>query len=163
MESASKLYRRNRRRNTNRRRNRSAFEPLEQRRMLNVAANVTINTSQTFQTIEGLGAGMLQSKLPAEYTDPNFYNLIVDDLGASAARAPLLPLAEKTNDDNDPNHFNWAGFDASTLAEPFGFFQQLKARGVDKFVTSVWTAPAWMKTNAIHAGGGTLRPDVYAE
>src|SRR5690349_1933245 len=102
---SSKLYRRNRNQILA-----SAIEPLEQRRMLNVAANVSINTNQTFQTIEGMGAAIQAGKLLPEYTDPNFYNMLVDDLGLTAVRASLTSTFEKTNDDNDPNHFNWAGF-----------------------------------------------------
>src|SRR5439155_21887442 len=79
------------------------------------------------------------------------------------ARAAILPLAEKSNDDNDPNHFNWAAFDSSSMAAPFDFFQQMQARGVDRFVGSVWTAPPWMKTNNLNTDGGSLRPDKYAE
>src|SRR5205814_6770125 len=75
----------------------------------------------------------------------------------------ILPVAEKTNDDNDPNHFNWAGFDSSALAIPFGFLQQMQARGVSRFIGSVWTAPAWMKTNNLVTDGGSLRPDKYSE
>ena len=66
-------------------------------------------------------------------------------------------------DNNDPNSFNWDAFDHKALEAPFTFFQKLKERGVDRFVGSVWTAPAWMKTNQIYTDGGALRPDERAE
>src|SRR5215470_1264952 len=143
----------------------STVEPLEPRRMLaaNIPVSVSINTAQTLQTIQGMGASMIPWHFQTEYGDPNFFNMIVGDLGASMARASILPLAEQTNDDNDPNHFNWAGFDSTQLAAPFQFFQQLKARGVDRFLGTVWTAPAWMKTNSAYTDGGSLRPDDYSE
>jgi O-glycosyl hydrolase len=141
------------------------LEPLEARKLLatNIPVSVNVNPAQTLQTIEGMGASMIPWHFNTEYADPNFFNLIAGDLGASMARASILPLAENTNDDADPNHFNWAGFDSSKLAAPFDFFQQLKARGVDRFVGSVWTAPAWMKTNSFYTDGGALRPDDYGE
>src|SRR6185437_13560723 len=139
------------------------IEQLEQRQMLNSAINVTINTTQTLQTMEGFGAGMIPWQIRPEYTDPNFYNMIVDDLGATAVRAAVLPNAEKVNDNADPNNLDLSKFDPNALAEPFDFFQQMQQRGVKTFVTSVWSAPDWMKTNAIYTDGGSLRPDMYAE
>ncbi len=139
------------------------MEPLEQRQMLNAAVSVTVNTTQTLQTIEGLGAGIIPWEIRPEYTDPNFYNMIVDDLGATAVRAAVLPNAEKVNDNSDPNNLDLSKFDVNALAEPFDIFQQFQDRGVSTFVTSVWSAPAWMKTNNIYTDGGSLRPDMYGE
>ena len=101
---------------------------------------------------------MIPWQVRPEYTDPNFYNLIVDDLGATAVRAAVLPNAEKVNDNADPNNLDLSKFDPNALAETFDFFQQMQQRGVNTFVTSVWSAPAWMKTNAIYTDGGSLRP-----
>src|SRR5688572_17705552 len=140
----------------------SLYEALERRQFF-AAVTVNINNAQTFQKIEGLGAAMVAWTIRPEYTDPKFFDLIVNDLGASMARAAIQPMAEPVNDNADPNTFNWAAFDHKALAAPFTFFQQLKQRGVDRFVGSVWTAPAWMKTNQIHTDGGSLRADMRAE
>jgi glucuronoarabinoxylan endo-1,4-beta-xylanase len=40
---------------------------------------------------------------------------------------------------------------------------EAKKRGCARFVSSVWSPPAWMKTNACVDGGGELRPDKYKE
>src|SRR5438552_1665841 len=96
----------------------TAIEPLEQRTFF-TAVSVNINQTKTFQTIQGFGAAMTPWDLKPEYTQPGFFDTIVNDLGASMARAAILPTAETVNDDNDPNHFNWAGFDHTALAMPF--------------------------------------------
>src|SRR3954453_17587209 len=87
----------------------SAIEGLEPRRLFD-AVTVAINPNQAFQTMEGMGAAMIPWEKRPEYQDPAFFDKIANDLGATMARASLLPLAETSNDDNDPNHFNWAGF-----------------------------------------------------
>jgi O-glycosyl hydrolase/ankyrin repeat protein len=141
------------------------IEPLERRTMLAVGVPVTVevNGAQTFQTMQGMGASMAAWTRIPEYNDPAFFDRIVNDLGATTVRAGIYPWAETKNDDNDPNHFNWAGFDANSLAGPFEFFKQMKLRGVNNFLISAWTAPAWMKTNNLHTDGGSLRADMYAE
>src|SRR5438046_1879364 len=98
-----------------------AAEPLDHPPFL-TAAPVNINTAQKFQTIEGFGAAMTPWELKGEYTTPAFFDTIVNDLGASMARAAILPTAERVNDDADPNHINLAGFDHKALAMPFEFF-----------------------------------------
>src|SRR5688500_17236213 len=103
-----------------------SLEPLEPRQMLPFAVDVAINTSQTFQTVRGMGAAMMSWDWRPEYSDPAFFDRLVNDLGATAVRAPILPTAEIVNDDNDPNHFNWAGFDHKALEHPFTFFQKMK-------------------------------------
>ncbi len=140
----------------------SAIEQLEARVFFS-AVNVGINTGQTFQTIEGFGAAMTPWDLKPEYQDPKFFDTIVNDLGTTMARAAILPTAETKNDDADPNHINFAAFDSNSLSMPFEFFKALQDRGVGKFVGSVWTAPAWMKTNQIYTDGGELRPDERGE
>lgn len=140
----------------------AAIEPLEARRFFD-AVSVGVDPAQTFQTIDGMGAAMIPWETRPEYNDPAFFDKIVNDLGATMARASLLPMAEVKNDNNDPNSFNWAGFDASAVGRPFAFFKAMQDRGVNKFLSTVWTAPNWMKTNRIFTDGGTLRPDMYGE
>ncbi len=68
------------------------LDPLE-RRTFFAAVTVNVNPAQTFQTIEGLGAAMIPWANKAEYRNPAFFDLIVNDLGATMARASLLPMA----------------------------------------------------------------------
>jgi len=71
--------------------------PIEnlERRLFFAAVTVNINTAQTLQTMEGMGAAMMPWTLRPEYTDPKFFDAIVNDLGASMARAAILPMAER--------------------------------------------------------------------
>jgi O-glycosyl hydrolase len=133
-----------------------------------VTANV--NYGDDKQTIEGFGSAMISwipkdpnVPPPIEYEDPKFYDKIVGDLGASIARIPIWPTFEGVNDDDDPNHFNWAGFDDAAVARTLTFLQRLKDRGVTRFMATVWTPPAWMKTNGSVYDGGMIRPDLRAE
>ena len=131
--------------------------------MLLSSATVSIDANATFQTIDGFGAAMIPWKRPAEYLNASFYDQIVGDLGASMARMPVWPTFEQANDDSDPNHFNWAGFNYAGLADTMDFMQRLQERGVSKFMASVWTPPYWMKSNHSHTDGGILRPDMRQE
>jgi len=77
---------------------------------------------------------------------------------------------EATNDNADPNVLNMAGFNTTTskLAQHFAYWRALKAeadlRGETvRFIGSIWTPPAWMKTNNSTINGGTLRTTMYAE
>ncbi|MGB7159330.1 MAG: glycoside hydrolase, partial [Tepidisphaeraceae bacterium] len=144
------------------RRRSSAIEPLEQRVHL-YAANVGVNTGATFQTMDGFGAGMMTWTRPAEYADASLYDKIVNDLGATIARTAVWPTFETGNDNADPDSFNWAAYDKNALGLAMTFLKRLQDRGMKQFLATVWTPPAWMKTNQSHYFGGTVRPDLRDE
>lgn len=137
-------------------------EALETRLLLS-SATVGIDSSTTFQTIDGFGAAMITWRRPNEYRQASFYDLLVNDLGATMARTAIWPMFETTNDDADPNHINWDGFDFSSLDYAMDFFQRLQERGVDQFMATVWTPPYWMKTNRSFYDAGMLRGDMRDE
>ncbi len=138
----------------------TSLEALEPRQLL---SSVAVNNAVTYQTITAMGAAMNTSFTPTEYSDPNFINSVVNDLGASGFRFAIPPTFEKANDDNDPNHINWAGYDMAAIEQPMRFLQELKARGVKTFLATVWSPPWWMKTNSSQVEGGMLRPDMRQE
>jgi glucuronoarabinoxylan endo-1,4-beta-xylanase len=41
------------------------------------------------------------------------------------------------------------------------FMNEAKSRGCTRFISTVWSPPAWMKTNGDVVGGGSLRRDKY--
>jgi O-glycosyl hydrolase/protocatechuate 3,4-dioxygenase beta subunit len=144
----------------------ASIESLEKRQLLSHSASVTVDNGVVYQTIDGLGASIKGNAQPNEYLQSGFYDKIVNDLGATMARGVIWPTFEKANDDNDPNHFNWAAFDDAAIAPQMEFFKHMKERGASQFVVSVWTPPYWMKTNRSLKDGGVLRPDMrneYAE
>ncbi len=98
---------------------------------------VQINRDSTFQTIRGFGTFSNSE----EYID-----LYARDLGASAMRLGLIGnQIEPVNDNNDPNvldlnAFNYSAFD-------FNYYRKLKQAGVETFILTSWSPPAWMKRN----------------
>ena len=141
------------------------IDPLESRRMM-AAVNATIDFGQTHQTIDGLGAALVNwlspQQLP-ELAQASFYDQLVNDFGASAIRGAIHQNFELANDNNDPNTFNWAGFDTAPLGNTLSAFKRMHERGVRTFLLSVWSPPYWQKTNLSTAGGGFLRPEMRAE
>lgn len=96
------------------------------------AATVTVDERTEFQTIDGFGG----------FNADDDVSVIVNDLGLTIHRGELNP-------DGTPSP-GW-----STLT-------QLKNAGVTKFIFSIWSPPAHMKTNNKVSGGGNLKPSSYA-
>ena len=69
---------------------------------------VKIDPGTEFQTIDGFGTCMINYKeFPEEYSEPDFFDRVVYDLGLSMLRIPIPEHLEYKNDDDDPDHFNW--------------------------------------------------------
>jgi len=107
---------------------------------VNTAANavITTNPAQKHQIYRGLGA-----KDPSS----NLLDLYTLDFGASAIRFGILDdnQVEPFNDNEDPNvldmtKLNYSAFD-------WNYVRNLKARGVETFLVTFWSPPAWMKEN----------------
>jgi glucuronoarabinoxylan endo-1,4-beta-xylanase len=137
----------------------SLVEQLESRTLM-YGATVGVNANTTFQTMDGFGAAMKNWTTPSEYASAAFYDRIVNDLGATIARAAIWPTFEKSNDNSDPNTFNWAAYDKYALGQAMTVLKRLQDRGMNQFLDTVWTPPAWMKTNQSHYYGGAVRPDL---
>jgi glucuronoarabinoxylan endo-1,4-beta-xylanase len=143
------------------------------------AATVAINPATTYQTMEGIG-GFGPAKVwwdsPPFYT-ASWVNQVVNDLGMSMTRTAVSASFEYANDNADPNSFNRATCNISghvtgeaegPLGDHFPFYRAMKAaheaNGESfKLIASVWTPPAWMKTNSDIRNGGNLRTDMYSE
>lgn len=130
-----------------------------------------VDPGTTHQTIQGFGTCYIDwtSNVRPEYQKPEFLDLIVNDLGLSILRQQMQDELEPVNDDDDPNHFNWDGFKTGDVGSgwPFErrmwFMEELKKRGVTRFIMSPWTPPAFMKTNKAGRFGGHLRADMFDE
>src|SRR4051794_21997285 len=103
------------------------LENLEARTLL---ASVAINANTQYQTMLGMGAGLSTHNTRSEYTDPAFYDKLVNDLGATATRWAILPTFEGGNDNGDANVADLAKFDANSLAVMMGPLQAMRDRGV---------------------------------
>jgi O-glycosyl hydrolase len=131
--------------------------------MMMYSATVGVNAGTTFQTIDGFGAAMMTWTTPNEYKNASFYDLIANDLGASIARTAIWPTFETANDNSDPNSFNWSAYNSAGIGQAMTFMKRLEDRGVKNLMATVWTPPAWLKTNQSHFYGGTVRPDLRDE
>lgn len=129
--------------------------------MANVTGN--LDAGKTFQTVEAFGAASIAWTHQKEQEQASFYDKLVNDLGASGVRGAIMPNFEVTNDNSDPNVFDWSKFDSKQLAHVLQFDQRMNERGVKQFFLSVWTPPSWMKTTRATTGGGSLRADMRAE
>lgn len=98
---------------------------------------VTLDRSETHQTIRGLGTFTNEAR---------WADLYATDLGASAMRLGIIGNQfEPVNDNDDPNildmnAFNYDAFD-------WDYYRNLKVKGVEVFILTSWSPPAWMKRN----------------
>lgn len=102
------------------------------------ASVITTNSASKHQVYYGLGAKNPSASLLDQYTF---------DFGASAIRFGVLDdnQIEPVNDNDDPNvldmtNLNYDAFD-------WTYIKNLKARGVETFLLTFWSPPAWMKEN----------------
>ncbi len=100
-------------------------------------ATVQVDRGETWQTIEGMGTFENEKR---------WIDLYAKDMGASAVRIGLIGnQIEPVNDNNDPfvldmKALNYGAFD-------FEYFRLLKEAGVETFILTSWSPPAWMKKN----------------
>ncbi|MEM3104932.1 MAG: glycoside hydrolase [Candidatus Bathyarchaeia archaeon] len=131
-------------------------------------ATITIDGYVIYQEIEGFGgAGAYYESLIRNLREPQrseVLDLLFSELGINIYRLRVWTRIEPENDDNDPNNFNWSRFYFSSASDAQVWTaQQAKARGVTKFMASVWSPPGWMKNTGREPGGGYLLPEMYQE
>ncbi len=98
-----------------------------------------ISPATRFQTMRGFGTFSFSGR-------PNYIDYYTRDLGASALRIGLIGnQAEPVNDNDDANVLNLSAFDAGAF--DFDFYRRLQDRGVETFILTSWSPPAWMKRN----------------
>ncbi len=123
---------------------------------------LTIDTNKVFQTIEGFGAFNTISQWKKESPSAK-YDLLANDLGLSILRFELPPTF-RSKEDSDYN-LNGEVFGGPDLQHNFKDVRELHERGVTKFIASIWSPPAWMKTlnkdgkGPTTINGGRLRSD----
>ncbi|HDZ76881.1 MAG TPA: hypothetical protein ENH41_02205, partial [Candidatus Omnitrophica bacterium] len=122
-------------------------------------ATVTINGSVEYQTIDGFGVAEAWN-IP----DSTFYPYLFNDLGVSILRFRMPPGIEPLNDNSDPDVIDWSNIDLSSFNTYYApaksgplsaLLKEAKARGV-KILGTIWSPPAWMKTNNDTKNGGKV-------
>jgi O-glycosyl hydrolase len=102
-----------------------------------IMATVEVDKNETYQTMRGLGVFQFSSRHADIYTQ---------ELGASAIRIGIIGNQwEPENDNDDPNVLNMEGFNYDAF--DWDYFRKLKENGVETFILTSWSPPAWMKRN----------------
>lgn len=100
------------------------------------AVQATVDHKNTFQTIRGFGA----------YYAPRYAEEYAGEMSATAMRCGLISnQIEWENDNNDPYVLNMEAFDQSAF--DWDYLRRVKALGVESFILTSWSPPAWMKEN----------------
>ncbi|MBN2092961.1 T9SS type A sorting domain-containing protein [candidate division KSB1 bacterium] len=101
------------------------------------ASVIEVNRDKTFQTMHGFGTFS---------NNETYLNLYTQDLGASAMRLGLIEnQIEPVNDNNDPNVLDMSALNYNAF--DFNYYRRLKDAGVETFILTSWSPPAWMKRN----------------
>lgn len=103
-------------------------------------SNITIEINTKFQTMMGIGAFVDNSVKP-------YLKNYTDDFGATVARIGVIGnQLEPTNDNNNPFVLNRSALNYNAF--DWDMIKQLQNKGVEHFILSIWSVPAWMKDNA---------------
>jgi O-glycosyl hydrolase len=121
-------------------------------------ATVTIDWNATHQTIDGFGSlGSVASSL---YTWPEPQRSQIVDLAYSQANGiGLTILRSEIMPELEPSKGTWNYTDM----EQVWLMKQAVNRGATKLFASVWSPPAWMKTNGDVVNGGSLKTENYQD
>jgi glucuronoarabinoxylan endo-1,4-beta-xylanase len=112
------------------------------------ASRIVVNPYHAHQYIDGFGVNFNGTYF-RESQKP-LIDMLVDDLGATIFRFDPFGLSnwEAVNDDDDPNHMNWAYYN-DRYSSPFfeaswGAARYLNAKGVRPFLALSGITPRWM-------------------
>ena len=104
---------------------------------VSATAQVNIDRTMRYQTIEGFGTYQNEKR---------WIDYYATDLGSSAVRIGLISnQIEPVNDNQDPYVLDMESLNYSAI--DFEYFRMLKEAGVETFILTSWSPPAWMKTN----------------
>lgn len=124
------------------------------------APNLTIDWNNTHQSIDGYGVSIpyIASQFVQFQQKGAVMDLLFDrkaGIGLSILRSSILEQSWGTIEPSQGT-WNFTGDAAQVWVQ-----QQAQLRGVSKIMATVWSPPAWMKTNNSIANGGYLRTPMY--
>lgn len=129
--------------------------------------SIEIDGAKRYQRIDGFGgSGAYYEWLLRSLREPyrtEAVDLLFSDLGVNIYRLRAWTKIEIMNDDDDPNNFNWEVYNFTVDQDQVWNAIEAKKRGVTKFIASVWSPPAWMKSNMEETNDGYLLPEMYEE
>jgi glucuronoarabinoxylan endo-1,4-beta-xylanase len=111
---------------------------------------LSIDPAVEYQEIFGFG-GFGPKKVwwdNPPYYDEEYLNQVVDNLGCKIIRTQIMWDGESSNDNNDPDVFDWSQFNFGPNSEngkQFSFLKDISERDV-YIIATVWSPPLWMKS-----------------
>ncbi len=126
--------------------------------------SVQLDPSVTYQTMQGFGGFGAQKVWwgSEPFFTPEFVDQMVNELGVTILRDNIPISFEHVNDNDDPNDLDLSAFNITSdvpgvdshLGQHLPYLKAMKEAGVEKFISTVWSPPIWMKHND-HRGNGT--------
>ncbi len=137
-----------------------------------IGNKISFNEAISYQTVDGFGAG-IKRRTEHLYALEDFMRQQIEsyafeDLEANMIRFFVYHDLEDPNDNNNPFYLNtsalnWTRYDSNSnlsttryVAEALSNAFDLSYNGFDHIIGNCNSAPAWLKTNNSHTGGGTL-------
>jgi hypothetical protein len=119
----------------------------------------SVDVKAVTHRFEGLGAGVLFYDNQFEIsTTGDIYDWCFKDVAAEFLHVLIRPDYEPANDNDDWQSLDLSKFDFKSTERPFRIAKEALERNPDlKVFASLYTPPAWMKTNDSTAGNGSLK------
>ncbi|MEN8193209.1 MAG: hypothetical protein ABFS12_10360, partial [Bacteroidota bacterium] len=106
---------------------------------LNKTVDIDISPGTQYQTMRGFGTFQFSDR-------ESYVDMYTEELGASAVRIGIISnQIEPVNDNSDPDILNLDGYNHNAFN--FDYYKNLKEKGVETFILTSWSPPAWMKRN----------------
>jgi glucuronoarabinoxylan endo-1,4-beta-xylanase len=121
---------------------------------------VTVYPQTVLQRIDGFGASDAWYAWEIHSFSPSQQTAILDDLFSPTVGAGLSLLRHRVPFEIEPSPGVW---DWTTDNDTVWLSQQAVARGVSRIWSTVWSPPAWMKTNNNVNEGGAVEVSHYRD
>ena len=137
-----------------------------------IGNKISFNEAISYQTVDGFGAGIKRRTEHLYALEDSMRQQIesyaFEYLEANMIRFFVYHDLEDPNDNNNPFYLNtsalnWTRYDSNSnlsttryVAEALSNAFDLSYNGFDHIIGNCNSAPAWLKTNNSHTGGGTL-------
>lgn len=132
-------------------------------------STVNVDTNVSYQNISGFGGfGAMKTWWSSEpFFDSQFIDKVVNELGITILRDNIPVGFEPVNDNDDPFDLDLTKFNITTdvqgadshLGQHLPYLRAMREAGVEKFITSIWSPPSWMKhNNSVNNGVGVPTP-----